>query len=264
MTPATENARESCREIRRNILRASHASGNGHIPTSFSIVELLWAVYWFMRHDPRRPDWPERDLFLLSKGHGSLGLYCVLARLGYFPEQEVHTFGAHGSRFGCHPDRRKVPGVEASTGSLGHGIGLAVGMALAFRLQDVSRRAYVLIGDGESNEGTVWEALQVAAYQRLSNMTVLFDGNRSQTRSLPIENASEKFRAFGCEVVEVDGHDVAEIRRALQLPQDTIKVVVARTVKGFGCKTLVDGVFEWHRKAPNDEQLQALLRELDA
>ena len=149
---------EISKEIRENILRVSNSSGHGHIPTCFSVVEMLRAVYETMRHNPGKPDWAERDIFILSKGHAALGLYCTLAHYGYFPVSDAFSLGAFESRFGCHADRFKVPGVELSTGSLGHGIGVAAGMALAFKLLRNSRRVFVLIGDGESNEGTVWEA----------------------------------------------------------------------------------------------------------
>src|SRR4051812_4286142 len=181
----------ACRQIRRSILSASHASGHGHIPTSFSIIEMLCSVYETMKHDPARPDSPERDVFVLSKGHGALGFYAVLAHYGYFGPEQLATFGAFQSRLGCHPDRFKVPGVELSTGSLGHGIAVAVGMALAFRLQHSARRVYTLIGDGEANEGSVWEAIMVATNLRLSNLTILCDANGSQLRSLHIDNPAE-------------------------------------------------------------------------
>ena len=182
-----------CREIRKNILHASKASGHGHIPTCFSVIEMLCAVYETMKHDPAKPEWPERDVFILSKGHAALGFYAVLAHYGYLKVDELKTYGAFKSRLGCHPDRLKVPGVEASTGSLGHGIGIAVGMALAFRLQDSSRRVFTLIGDGESNEGSVWEAVMVAVNLQLNNLTILLDSNQSQVRSLPIPNPAERF-----------------------------------------------------------------------
>ena len=257
MTPA-------CRDIRRSILCASKASGHGHIPTSFSVVEMLYAVYATMRHDPRRPDWPERDLFVLSKGHAALGLYAVLAHHGYFDVAELDTFGAFRSRLGCHPDRFKVPGAEVSTGSLGHGIGLAAGMALATQLRGSSRRVFTLVGDGEANEGTVWEALMVASHRRLAALTVLFDDNGSQVRSLQIPNLAERVAAFGCDVVEVDGHDVDALRAALATPAPTVRAVVAHTTKGWGCPTLADNMLEWHRKSPDDAQLARFLEELDA
>lgn len=253
-----------CRKIRAEILNVSNKSGHGHIPTSFSIVEMLCAVYQTMRHDPKRPDDPARDIFVLSKGHASLGFYCALAGHGYFDFKDVEAFGAFDSRFGCHPDRTKVPGVEASTGSLGHGIGLAVGMALAARIAGSPRKVYTLIGDGESNEGTVWEAIMVATNLKLDNFTVLYDNNSSQERCLPIPNPRERFAAFGCDAIEVDGHDLAGLKRALAKPSDRPKVLICNTVKGYGCKTLSDNVYEWHRRAPKPDELNKLLGELDA
>jgi transketolase len=255
---------ELCRKIRSEILKVSHKSGHGHIPTSFSIVEMLTAVYRTMRHDPKRPDMPERDLFVLSKGHASLGFYCTLAAHGYFGFEDVYAFGGFDSRFGCHPDRTKVPGVEASTGSLGHGIGIAVGMALAAKIAGTTRKVYTLIGDGESNEGSVWEAIMVAVNTKLDNLTVLYDNNQSQGRCLPIPNPGERFRAFGCDVAEVHGHDLAAIEHALGNPADRVRVVVCNTVKGYGCKTLSENVYEWHRRAPKPDELNKLQEELHA
>lgn len=251
-------------EIRRKILRASRASGHGHIPTSFSIVEMLCAVYETMRHDPTRPKWEERDIFILSKGHAALGFYCTLSHYGYIPEEELRTFGAYQSRLGCHPDRLKVPGVEVSTGSLGHGIAVAVGMALAFRIQRSSRRVYTLVGDGEANEGSVWESIMVATNLKLENLTILYDNNQSQLRSLPIPNPGRRLAAFGCDVHEVPGHDLAALKAALAAPLTKPKAIVANTTKGYPCRTLIDNVFEWHRKSPTEEQLQKLMGELDA
>jgi len=252
------------REIRALILKASRASGHGHIPTSFSIVEMLCAVYETMKHDPKNPQWDERDIFILSKGHGALGLYAVLAHYGYLPVEELNTFGAFQSRLGCHPDRFKVPGVELSTGSLGHGIAVAVGMALGFRLQKSPRRVYTLIGDGESNEGSVWEAVAVATHLKLTNLTVLLDANRSQVRSLPIPNPAERFAAFGCDTIEVDGHDLEALKRALTQPATNTRAVIAHTIKGYGCPTLVQNVFEWHRKSPKPDEFEKLMEELNA
>ncbi len=257
MTPA-------CRQIRESILKASRASGHGHIPTSFSIIEMLVAVYETIKHDPANPQWPERDIFILSKGHAALGFYAVLAHFGYFKTEELNTFGAFQSRLGCHPDRLKAPGVELSTGSLGHGIAVAVGIALAFQIARSPRRVVTLIGDGESNEGSVWESVMVAAHLRLSNLTILLDFNRSQVRSLPIPNPEERLAAFGCDTIEVDGHDVAELKAALVKPARTVKAIVAHTVKGQGCATLANNIFEWHRKSPNPEQLDLLMKELEA
>jgi transketolase len=204
-----------CKTIREYILKVSHASGHGHIPSCFSIVEVLYALYDTMKHDPRDPSWDGRDIFILSKGHAALALYCTLAHFGYFPVERVYSFGGFESDFGCHADRLKIPGVEASTGSLGHGIGLAVGMALAFKLKNNDRMVYTVIGDGEANEGTVWEAIQVADSLNLDNLTVIYDNNLSHSRGLQVRQPEKKLEAFGCDVREVDGHEVDALKEAL-------------------------------------------------
>jgi len=253
-----------CKDIRRQILYGAKESGHGHIPTCFSIVEILWAVYQVLRHDPLNPLWPERDLFILSKGHGALAHYCVLAQLGYFDCDKIRTMGQFESDLGCHADRFKVPGIEASTGSLGHGIGLAVGMALALKIDKSDREVVTLIGDGEANEGSVWEALLVASNLRLPNMTVIYDDNRSHSRGLQIVNPAEKFLAFGCDVTEVDGHDVGALTEAIESQRDRVHAIIAHTRKGYGCQTFVENPYEWHRRSPNDSEYRSLLEELDA
>lgn len=252
-----------CKQIRKDIIISSHVSGNGHIPTCFSVIEMIYAVYSVMRHDPKNPDWDQRDMFILSKGHAALGLYCVLGHFGYFPSEDLKKFGTFMSTYGCHADRLKITGVEASTGSLGHGIGIAVGMALAFQLENNSRHVYTLIGDGESNEGSVWEAVMVSNNLHLKNLTILLDYNRSQTRSLQLDNFVEKFCAFGCEAMIVDGHNIKELKEALVKPSEGVKVIIARTTKGYGSRLLSENMFEWHRKAPDDHQLEIILRELE-
>lgn len=252
-----------CKQIRKDIIVSSHASGNGHIPTCFSVIEMIYAVYSVMRHNPKNPDWDQRDIFILSKGHAALGLYCVLAHFGYFSSEDLKKFGTFMSTYGCHADRLNISGVEASTGSLGHGIGIAVGMALAFKLEKNSRRVYTIIGDGESNEGSVWEAIMVANNLHLKNLTILLDYNRSQTRSLQLDNFLEKFRAFGCDALLVEGHNLEELHEALVKPSDAVKVIIAHTTKGYGSKLLSENTFEWHRKAPDDNQLEIILKELE-
>ncbi len=254
---------EISKQIRLDILKIAKESGHGHIPTCFSIVEILYALYSTMKHDPGNPKWDERDLFILSKGHGALAHYCVLARLGYFDIGRVYTFGAYSSDFGCHADRFKVPGVEASTGSLGHGIGLAVGMALALKIKKSSRRVFTLIGDGESNEGSVWEALLVASNLDLANLTIVYDDNRSHGRGLQISNPAEKFQSFGFHVSEIDGHNMDQLKKALNGISKRPRVIVAKTKKGAGCRTLVLNQYEWHRRSPNDTEYDMLIKELD-
>jgi len=250
--------------IRKDILRVAVASRHGHIPSCFSVVEILLAVYARMRHDPVDPDSPDRDLFILSKGHAALAHYCVLARAGYFTAEDILTLGEYGSSFGCHADRRKIPGVEASTGSLGHGAGLAVGMALGSRILGSGRHVYTLVGDGEANEGSIWEAALVAESLGLANLTVIYDGNMSHSRGLQVPNPGKKFAAFGFTVFPVNGHDPAELDQALAARAPGPKAIIARTEKGHGCPTLVENHYAWHGKIPDDEQLSILLRELDA
>ena len=168
------------------------------------------------------------------------------------------------SRFGCHADRFKVPGIEASTGSLGHGIGLAVGMALAFKIEGNDRRVVTLIGDGEANEGSVWEALLVASNLGLPNMTVIYDDNRSHSRGLQIVNPAEKFLAFGCDVTEVNGNDVEALIDANKHRGQCVHAIIAHTCKGYGCRTFMENPYEWHRRSPNEIEYRNLLEELDA
>lgn len=253
----------SCAEIRRNILKISKESGHGHIPTCFSIVEILYSLYSVMKHNPVRPDWDERDIFVLSKGHAALAQYCTLGYYGYFPVEKVFTFGAFMSDFGCHADRTKIPGIEVSTGSLGHGIGVAAGIALAFKIQKSPRQVYTLIGDGESNEGTVWEAIMVAVNQELNNLTVIYDDNRSHSRGLQIQDPAAHFRGFGCNAIEIPGHDHEALIDGFHRPCQGVKVIVAHTEKGHGCEMLTRNQYEWHRRSPNNEEFMTMMRELD-
>ncbi|BCS87513.1 transketolase [Pseudodesulfovibrio sediminis] len=251
-------------DIRKDILNIAFDSGHGHIPTCFSIVELIQTVYETMKNDPTNPEWDERDIFILSKGHAALVHYVVLARRGYFEMEPVCGFGGCESTFGCHGDRNKTPGVEVSTGSLGHGIGVAVGIAMAFKIQKSDRKVYVIVGDGESNEGSVWEALMVAADQNLTNLTVIYDNNNSHARGLQITNPGEKLSAFGMNVIEIDGHDTAAIKNALLADTDKPKAILANTIKGKGISEMSDNHYPWHRRSPSKEELDRFMEELDA
>lgn len=253
-----------CKEIRKDILRISKLSGHGHVPTCFSVVEVLYAVYSTIKHDPKNPKWEERDLFILSKAHAALGHYCVLAKFGYFDIKKVESFGSFMSDFGCHADRFKIPGIEVSTGSLGHGIGVAVGMAFALMLKKSDSRVFVLIGDGEANEGSVWEAIMVAANLKLNNLIIIYDDNRSHARGLQISNPAEKLKAFGCKVVELDGHDAEALKSEIDKKDFCLKAIIANTKKGSGCKTMEESHYEWHRRSPNEIEYEKLMRELDA
>ncbi|MHC4146273.1 MAG: 1-deoxy-D-xylulose-5-phosphate synthase N-terminal domain-containing protein [Planctomycetota bacterium] len=252
-----------CKKIRKSILSIAKESGHGHVPTCFSVVEILYAIYNTIRHNPDDPSWDQRDIFILSKGHASLAHYTVLANFGYFDTQQVYSYGSFATDFGCHADKLKVPGIEASTGSLGHGIGLAVGMALAFKIEKNSRKVCVLIGDGESNEGSVWEATMVATNLKLNNLTIIYDNNMSHSRGLQIQNPAERFKSFGCRVSEADGHDVDVLKSEISGNGDMVRAIVANTKKGYGCHTLIDNQYQWHRKSPTESEFEMLIGELD-
>ena len=235
-----------CKQIRQRILEIAYESGHGHIPSCFSVVEILYAVYSTMGED---------DVFILSKGHAALAQYCVMEHFGLL---KVENFGAFGSRFGCHPDRSKTP-VYASTGSLGHGLGIGVGVALGKWIKQEKGRVYVLIGDGEANEGSVWEAVMVASNLNLSNITILYDNNMSQTRGLQLPAPGLIFDAFDHETVGVDGHSVSSLLEALDCRHEA---VMCHTMKGYPSHTLVSNMHEWHRRSPNDAEYESLLGEI--
>lgn len=262
MIIVNKDYKSKCRKIREDMLRISKNSGHGHLPSCFSVVEILYAVYDIIKNDPKNPLSEDRDIFILSKGHASLTHYCVLAHFGYFNIERVYEFGSFMSTFGCHADRSKIPGIEASTGSLGHGIGLATGIALAFKIKKSDRRVYTVIGDGEANEGTVWESIMIAVNLKLDNLTIIYDNNMSHSRGLQIYNPIEHFCGFGCYVVNINGHDVDSIKNEIIKKNDNVKVIIADTKKGYNCKTLIDNQYEWHRKSPNDQEFKILMKEL--
>jgi transketolase len=249
-------------EMKRAIVRAA-SCGEGHIPSAFSVLDILWVLYdAVLRHDPSDPQWPGRDRFVLSKGHAALGLYAVLARQGYFAESELMGFGGYASRLGGHPCRLKVPGAECSTGSLGHGLPMAAGMALGFSMQGLDNRVFALIGDGEANEGSIWEAALVASHRRLTNLRLIVDHNHSTDRALDLGDLRLKFEAFGFRAVEIDGHDHAAIAEALSFPcPDRPVAVIAATIKGKGCPDMENNP-AWHHRAPSAAELPAILEAL--
>lgn len=267
----TEEWKALCRTVRRDILTMLEDAGSGHSGGSLSAVEVLVALYWdVMRTDPSFKD-PLRDRFVLSKGHSAPCLYAVLAEKGYFPKEELSTLRQLHSRLQGHPDSKKLPGVEISTGSLGQGVSVATGMALAAKLKGDGVKVYTLLGDGETDEGLVWEAAEAAAHYKLDNLTVIIDNNRLQldgpckeimdTRSL-----EDKYKAFGFSVVSVkDGNDIQQVLDAFHTPTENGKprCIVAHTVKGKGVSFMEDQV-GWHGKAPNAEELARALKELEA
>lgn len=258
------------RVIREEIIKMLARAGSGHPGGSLSSVEIVASLYFgVMKHRPHEPGWPDRDRFVLSKGHAAPLLYAVLAECGYFPKVWLESLRKLGSPLQGHPDRRKVPGVEASTGSLGQGFGWAVGMALANKLDERESRVFVLLGDGELQEGMVWEGAMAAAHYKLDNLVAVVDYNGLQIDGpvseimspLPI---AEKFSAFGWHAVEVDGHDVAGLLATfedLDKVKGLPKVVVARTVKGRGVSFMENEV-GWHGTAPSLKEAERALREL--
>jgi len=257
------------RELRRDIVRMIGLAGSGHPGGSLSCVEILACLYFYkMRHRPGEPDWPLRDRFVLSKGHAAPALYAVLARCGYFDREELWRLRRLGSMLQGHPDRLRTPGVEISTGSLGQGLSAACGMALGLRMDGIPSRVYALIGDGESQEGGIWEAAMLAAHQRLGNLTAILDNNGMQIDGRCCEVVSlgdlpAKWRSFGWEVQEVDGHDVLEICEALDRA-DAARgpgIVIAHTVKGKGVSFMENNV-DFHGKAPTREEMERALEEL--
>lgn len=250
-------------EMKRSIVRAAAAAGEGHIPSAFSVLDILWTLYSrVLRHNPSQPDWPGRDRFVLSKGHASLGLYAVLARQGYFEPDEMLRFGSCGAMLGGHPCRNKVPGVECSTGSLGHGLPMAAGMALGFSMRGMDNRVFALIGDGEANEGSIWETALLVAHRKITNLRLIVDYNHSTDRALDLGDLPGKFEAFGFKTVEIDGHDHAAIEAALAEPSpDRPVAVIAATVKGKGSPEMENNP-AWHHRAPSSAELESILESL--
>ena len=253
--------------LRRLIMDALLAAGRGHVGPAMSLVEILRVLYDdVLKVRPKEPDWPGRDRCILSKGHGCLALYAVLADKGFFPKRELQRFCADDGILGGHPERGLVPGVEASTGALGHGLSIGVGMALAARLRKRSNRVFVVLGDGELNEGSVWEAAMSAAKHGMSSLTAIVDHNRLQsygpvTEVMPLTPLAEKFRSFGFEVEEVNGHDVDALRSAfgrLPVVEGQPSAIICNTVKGKGIPPAEHSVAWHHRARLNDEELGAI------
>lgn len=263
---------ERSRALRREIVGMLAAARRGHVGSAFSLVEILRVLYdGVLRYDPRRPRWADRDRCILSKGHGCLALYAVLADKGYFDRAELAKFCRSDGILGGHPEFGKVPGVEASTGSLGHGLSIGIGFALNARYEGAFHRTFVIIGDGESNEGSVWEAALSAGKHRLDNLVVVVDYNKQQsygatTEVQDLEPLAAKWAAFGFATAEVDGHDVGELRAVfgrVPLQPGKPSVVICHTVKGKGVD-FVEGNPDWHHKNKvSDEELGALLAALE-
>ena len=270
-TEKVARLRELASSVRRWDLQVVHGAKLGHVGGEMSATDILVTLYFaVLRIDPSRPDDPERDRFILSKGHSAVALYTTLAHAGFFPLEELHTFAQPLSHLNGHPDRNKVPGVETNTGPLGHGLPVAVGAALAAKLQDSSWRVFALTGDGELQEGSNWEAAMSAAHYKLDNLTVIVDRNRLQQgdwteQTMHLEPLAEKWRAFGWSVSEADGHNIAQLLDMFsRIPFEAGKpnCIIAHTHKGQGVSFMRDKA-AWHHRVPNAEELARALEELE-
>lgn len=260
------------RALRRVVVDTMAKAGRGHLGPAMSLIEIMRVLYDnVLSLRPAEPAWPGRDRLILSKGHGCLALYALLADKGFFPAATLDTFCRHDSILGGHPEYGTIPGVEASTGALGHGLSIGVGLAMAARMKGQSWRTFVILGDGELNEGSVWEAAMAAGKHRLSRLTAIVDYNKMQSYGptaavQELEPLADKLRAFGFAVTEVDGHDVAALRRtlgALPLDADRPGCVIAHTVKGKGIPMAEHNADWHHRNKLSEAEMQAIAAALE-
>lgn len=263
-----ENSKETANRLRAKILQMIHAARSGHPGGSFSALEIVMTLFHsVLRYRSTEPLWEDRDRFVISKGHAIPALYAVLSEVGYFPEEWLMTLRKLGSPLQGHPDVFRMPAVEAATGSLGQGLSIAQGMALAQKIDGRSSRTFCLIGDGESQEGQIWETAMSAPKFKLNNLTLILDYNHGQIDGptdevMSLEPVLEKWRAFNWNVLEVDGHDQKKLAEILsQQDQERPTFILARTTKGRGVSFMESNI-SWHGSAPNDEQLQSALKEL--
>lgn len=256
--------------IRQESIRMIYSAASGHPGGSLSEADILAALYFHaLNINPKKPDWEDRDRLLISKGHACPGWYAALALKGFFPIEELHTFRKINSRLQGHPDMKKTPGVDMTAGPLGNGLSGGVGIALGSRIQKKKFHVFVLIGEGDFQEGCTWEAIMFAGFQKLFNLTCIFDNNDSQVDGpaheiLDVNPIKEKWLAFNWDVREVDGHDIPQILNALNWAKsstDKPTVIIAHTIKGKGV-SFMEGDTQWHGKAPNSEQAELALKEL--
>ena len=258
------------KQLRRHVITMIATAGSGHPGGSLSAADIVTALYFeVMRHDPKNPQWPDRDRFVLSKGHAAPILYAALAECGYFPVEELSTLRKLDSRLQGHTDRTLTPGVEMSAGSLGQGLSYGIGIALAGRLDKRDYQVYVLLGDGECEEGQVWEAAMFAPHHRMDNITAIVDHNDLQLDGrvcdiMGLEPLADKWRAFNWHVLEINGHDISQVLKALKKARETKgkpTVIIAHTVKGKGVSFMENNV-DFHGKAPTAQEAEIALKEL--
>lgn len=255
-------------ELRKEIAWMTYHAQEGHIPSAYSIVDIIEFLYDnVLEFDVNNPKWEERDYFILSKGHGCAALWAVLKKHGFITQMDLEEKNTERGILATHPDMIKVPGVEASTGSLGTGIGMALGIALGLRALEKSNKVICLIGDGESNEGTIWESAMVAAKYELGNFCVIADHNGSADVVLPVSNPEDKWRSFGWNVYSIDGHDMSQFSEAINnikfQDDKTPSVIISHSKKGKGVSFIEENFGAWHSRIPDDKEIKAIYRELN-
>ena len=260
---------EIAKDIRKKIYQIAHFAGGGHMGAAFSMADIISVLYFdnVLKYDAKNPELENRDKFILSKGHAGYALYATLAKAGYFSEEELRHVGQVGSKFGGHPKLYDIRGVEASTGALGHGLSFAIGIAYANKVDKKDSHVYVVLGDGECQEGSIWEGALSAPTLELDNLTVVVDHNKLQAMD-KLENIvhmkpfADKWKAFGWNVIEIDGHNYAEIKDALLARQEGMPtLIIANTIKGKGV-SFMENVPIWHYRMPNEKELPILMEEL--
>ncbi len=264
--------RQKAAQARLTVLNMVYNAKDGHIPSALSMIEILTVLYYkILRINPQNPRDINRDRFVLSKGHGCASLYAILADLGFFSSDEIDRFSSFDGILGGHPEMQKVPGVEVSTGSLGQGISVALGMAMSAKMLNKDFKVYCVVGDGECNEGSVWEAAQVAAHQKLDNFIVIVDLNKHQSSGKTVDvvnsqNMADKWHSFGWETVEIDGHSFIDIMGSVSLApfkRGKPSAIIAHTIKGKGISFMEDQK-KWHTMIPNQEEYQLAIGEISA
>lgn len=264
-----KNLEQIALEIRKAIFKTVCLNRAGHLASSLSSVEILTALYFgnILRYDAHKPDWEERDRFILSKGHAALAFYYVLAKAGYYEQEKVNSFCKEETIFGGLATYGKIPGIEMTSGSLGHGLSFAAGIAMAAKIKkNSSYKVYAMMGDGELQEGEVWEAALFINHNRLTNLTIIIDNNSVQATGfsrdiIDVGDLSEKWRSFGFHVIEIDGHSFNQLIDSLKSVVDKPKVIIANTVKGKGL-SFAENKGDWHYKMPSEEEIEVGLQEL--
>ncbi|MHC4332164.1 MAG: transketolase [Planctomycetota bacterium] len=257
------NSHEAVKELKRRILVAAHRANEGHVASAFSVLDILYVLYQNIRIDPKRPTLASRDYVFLSKGHASLALYAVLAEKGFFDISELNYYCSLISPLGGHPHRNCVLGVEASTGSLGHGLPMAAGCAMSLKHDLEHNHVYCIVGDGELNEGSMWEALLLAGQHKLSNLTVFIDYNHSNDRAIDLHPLVTKIRSMGrISTGEIDGHNHDEIALTCRGECEFPSVFICHTTKGKGIREMEENPHAWHHRSPTDSELVTFLEEL--